>query len=365
MSFKQFLKENTISDMQRMKETLVAVSARPDRTAAAFDKLIAALEAGQIYNVVYKESMMTLNYDFEKAFDKLNSAQIEPFRAYRDANNVPWNFFHPRLAAAPTAIKQIEKYMKEHKIPDHFFVQRLEFLKIFAAFKDANDLLKKNTIAGRVPNPNAVPKFTPTYAPQDAMVVQKKFKEICADLRNNQIKSYVAYYKKLVEAYLEKVKDIPVTSLASFRNPRSHYTIYPKNPSLNSTLRSFIDSDAGYVAYKDVETRYIKQAEKSVDFLHDGFISKNVGKLSSLIAKMPLTEIATIRLSAQVYNIEAELLFKFENGASFYVINKAVFVENASGKQFLRFPTTFHDVVNSDGTKMKSPSEEKMNLEWK
>lgn len=192
MSFKQFLNESAISDMEKMRDALVAIAPekRKQDTADQFQKLIDGVQSGKIYNAVYKDAMSSLTRRFEEGWDSARRTPLDnEWREYREANRLPWDYFSPRMSGTQSTIKQIEKYIKDNKAPEKFFKERLDYLKIFVPFKDINDKLKKNTIAGRVPDPNAVPKFQPTFSPNDAKVVEAKFKEITSDHRDRMIRS--------------------------------------------------------------------------------------------------------------------------------------------------------------------------------
>jgi hypothetical protein len=339
-------------------------------TSDYFQKLIDGVENGKIFNVHYKDAMSVLNNRFETGWDSArDNPRTNEWRDYREKNHLPWDFFSPRLINTQSTIKQMEKFIKEHEVPVMFFQERLDYLKIFVPFKEINDTLKKNTIAGRVPNPNAVPKFEPTFSPNDAKIVESKFKEITASLRDNQIKSLVAYYVRVLNAFQNIIKDIPSSDPDKYRfnmghGPRSPWTVYKGNMPDIMSVRDFVDMKKDWLPVDNVAQKIEAQATREIDIFLSSYIIKNVKKLSALVGKKPLKGIKTIRATAGSHTIDSELFFDFEDGSSFYVINKAVFVQNQAGTQFMRFPTTFHDVKMSDGTKMKMPSEEKMNKVW-
>ena len=55
---------------------------------------------------------------------------------------------------------------------------------------------------------------------------------------------------------------------------------------------------------------------------------------------------------------------KFPDGSSFIVKTQQVISRSILGKIFARYPTTFHDITFSDGTKVKSPSVTSMQKEF-
>jgi hypothetical protein len=374
MSFKEYLTENTKNDLEKMLDALLPTIANSPKHVQymkdAFDKLIAGVETGKIFNVHYKDAMNILNRRFEEGWGKVEyDPSMEEWRKFVKENNIPWESFFPRMGNTASTIKALEKYAKTYKIPAHFIQSKIDYLKIFAPFKEINDTLKKNTIAGRVPNPDAVPKFQPTYSPSDAKIVETKFKEITASIRDMKIKALHNFYTNAVNSFQNIIKDIPPTDMNKYRfslaqGPRSPWTVYKNDKMRMLIVRDFVDMKKDWLPIDNVDQVILDKATRETDDFLGAYIRKNVQKLSALVGKKPIKNIQILRATAGAYTVESELRFDFEDGARFYVINKGVYVENQAGTQFMRFPTTFHDVVKSDGTKLASPSEEKMNKEW-
>jgi hypothetical protein len=114
--------------------------------------------------------------------------------------------------------------------------------------------------------------------------------------------------------------------------------------------------------FKPLAEKFAAQERSDIEA---AFMAKNIRKLSNIVDKKGLTVTITpigesvIRRSA----IEASLKFVFPDSSSFIVLNKVIInsrYDRNEPKSFYQYPTTFHDVVLADGTKMKFPSEEKM-----
>lgn len=109
-----------------------------------------------------------------------------------------------------------------------------------------------------------------------------------------------------------------------------------------------------------------KEAEAQVEAMQNMFVFKNTRKLAPILTtKGNLGEQKVISVSTRQGIIEAILSFTFEDGSSFRV-DQSVVMSHTRDRwnnvtYFYRFPTTFHDVVMPDGSKMKYPSEELMN----
>lgn len=96
------------------------------------------------------------------------------------------------------------------------------------------------------------------------------------------------------------------------------------------------------------------------------FINKNTQKLAEIVSKKQnLKDIKVIRTNFSAGAIEGTLKLSFADGSSFTVDSKVVTSFSSRGLPFHRYPTTFHDVHFSDGSKMKGrASEQRMKSEF-
>lgn len=102
------------------------------------------------------------------------------------------------------------------------------------------------------------------------------------------------------------------------------------------------------------------QAKVVATSLRDQFVHKNGTKLSHIARKKG--NLASGK-TTEIFHGEdfgGEMQFSFEDGSKFTVRNKTVFKISPLGRPFEQFPTTFHDVVMPDGSRMSSPSEQRM-----
>ncbi len=114
--------------------------------------------------------------------------------------------------------------------------------------------------------------------------------------------------------------------------------------------------------YQDVaRAAAVEQAK----FIQDQFVIKNAKKLKSIIdrkTQQSAMKGAPTILRVNVRDaIEAGIRIAFEDGSQFTVATKVVYKYTMYGKPFVQYPTTFHDVVMPDGSKMGQPSEQRMN----
>lgn len=110
-----------------------------------------------------------------------------------------------------------------------------------------------------------------------------------------------------------------------------------------------------------------KMAKRERDSIEAAFMQKNIAKLSNLVEQKGLQ----VKIDAvgnpvvERGSIQGSLKFTFPDSSSFVVLNKVIInyryeTRGNSDTSFYQYPTTFHDVVLPDGSKLKFPSEEKM-----
>lgn len=103
-------------------------------------------------------------------------------------------------------------------------------------------------------------------------------------------------------------------------------------------------------------------AEREVEEMQNMFVYKNTGKLAPILDRKGGNEtVDVLFVRGETGVITSALKFTFADGSSFRVDQSIVGSHSVYGRPFYRFPTTFHDVVLADGTKMGLPSEERMN----
>lgn len=99
------------------------------------------------------------------------------------------------------------------------------------------------------------------------------------------------------------------------------------------------------------------EAKRAAEMFYTSFINKNVAKFSDVIKGKDITE---IKHNLTPRTLSGNLIVKCSDGSGFRASFSVETSVSVNGKWFNRFPTRFHDVVMSDGTKMASPSEAKM-----
>ncbi len=198
------------------------------------------------------------------------------------------------------------------------------------------------------------PYVPPLSAPESVMRVYNKLKEVTAEIRDEQKAGLIIRYTKDLAAYVERLND-PTTSKETLSLYRQQIGVLSRRAVTEEKTLS-----------ENWETEVEKYADQQVEIMQNRFVRKNTGKLSSIVeAKGNLKAIENLRVSVNYGLIVGEMLFIFEDGSQFSVSNsieRSYATSRFGGyTEFYRFPTRFHDIVLADGTKVGSPSEERVN----
>lgn len=103
-----------------------------------------------------------------------------------------------------------------------------------------------------------------------------------------------------------------------------------------------------------------KEAKEIADMVIESFQHKMAFKLGEVIDRKG----GNVVINKVGSLMNHTILFKFDDGSSFVMDTKQVIAQSKYNVVFARYPLTFHDVTFADGTKMKTPSAEKMSKEF-
>lgn len=150
------------------------------------------------------------------------------------------------------------------------------------------------------------------------------------------LKEYVDYFQKIVDDFKKSGETDPRKFT---KNPNKLYFLMRK---------------------KDPE----KEAESIVTEILDKFIYKSTRKLAFILNKKNnLKKVKIDKVRWSLGRIEASIYCDFTDNSSFRMDHQIVRVWTAA-TSFYRYPSTFHNVVMIDGSKMKMPSIEKMEKQF-
>ena len=239
----------------------------------------------------------------------------------------------------------------------HF--KKLEsFLKIYGQLREAYVMLKPVIVKGRKPNTNVDPnKFTNKSG-------SKESQDVVRTHLTTQITPLLDLFQQDQRESIEKTFKQYVAKKKISMKEVSGYDAFIIQHMIDFTEagnyqnREFMVKGAASNA-ADWADRQCAQSRKLIE---ETFLLKNIKKISSIVdAKGNLDKIEDNGTHVGKGVIEATTKFLFTDGAHFTVVNKVVTkFSSRNYKPFYQFPTTFHNVVKADGTKVSYPSEEKV-----
>ena len=217
---------------------------------------------------------------------------------------------------------------------------------------------KSYIVKGRKPNPNAAPKpdeiINRNWSPALDMLEGKlkdiikgtvaKFKEqVKQDIIEEGMKLWETIEQNNIQrsfALGKQYRCSPLSSLADlmFTNRGGRVQSYPKNE-----IDSFAEKFAETVTNESV--------------IH--FISKNKYKMAAFLKCKQIKDIKIMSMHVNNSIIHSQMRFTFEDDTEFTVRNQMVYGYSNQGTPFIRYPTTFHDVI-IDGKHLSAPSELKI-----
>ena len=377
-TFKEFLTENVHQDFD-----LVAKLHTIDDLLEPYNKFVAsrlgyikafedAVKAGEtIYNVVHAEAKDAAKEIISKAYEGVARVGGNSWTYYKGEDFIALNSadidvpYHIDAGNAKKAARSLTAAQNVVKGADTKadFAKLSRIAEVFIYLIDAFKATQTKVVKGRKPaavDPNAFHSKMGT-AHSVATVRTHLLKSITAPLDSfeHQLKAY----------YEQRLKDIDDTcrdaaEIKPFKHPLSMifqatYDFRAKgwdDKRVYTDLKRHPAAD-GYPA---------KEAAAARKTIEETFLHKNALKLSSLLdAKGNLTAIEVlpgvpVRLHNGTGTLTSEMAVTFADGSCFNVRNKVIINTGLAGRPFYQYPTTFHDVKRADGTKLDSPSEEKM-----
>lgn len=316
------------------------------------------LELGEIPNVRWQDAKQDINGALHEAWQALIGAHIR-----HDWNKLPeavqelsWAS-NPQLHTIASWQKRMDKFTIDHPAATAARAFLLEAKPLGEAAEKLKTLVVKR--ATKAPEEQKS-RYVPPRASDGAI------ESIRTALEGITAQAYERLRSAFVESYTKELNDY----LDEQRSPSTPAKIRDrKTPSIvwSCTKYEWEVSCHRYVftIRPDAAEAIRKAADRDASDIRDKFIYKNLAKLASIVdAKQNFTSVDVIGYDVNLAALRGSLRIKFEDGSQFDVQNSVVWSRSIYNKPFLRFPLTFHDVKMPDGSKMKQPSEEKMNTEF-
>jgi len=337
------------------------------------------LESGKIYNVDYN----TAKQDLSRALSLIWDAQYNHKVENHDGNTNRWvsekighDFYYTnvQLNTLAKAKRYLDKVDRQQLVADHgesagkIIDGFRDMLEAGLVFNEAVKQLKPKIVMGRKPAQNADPN---AFVSKLGSVESQ---QLIHDSLLKSVEAQLDSYEKNIKAWLQGQLD-QIENAGEYEYP----THRQRDPQTIFLVQRCFEFKHEYINGKERGARYsnlklnetgkhfpAKEAKQMRDFIQTRFLNKAIKKLSDIVDKkgnlekieeLPRRPVHVSRGSATV---ECAFKFSFADGSHFSVINKAVSKFSYTGKPFDQYPTTFHDVVFPDGSKLRIPSEEKM-----
>lgn len=353
--------ENTNVNSDPQKNQLYQAKQK-DRFLGALNKLNTALENKQIYNPDYIDVKSNFNNALELAQKNIRGRYFHAGKYQSlppEVQQIGWDTINPQLHTIKGLLKKFEKHVAN--APHPYVHEMAALIKEWQPIAEQMDSIKAMVVKGRKPNPNAEPKkvFTPPPAAHnDLKTISGLLTQITIEVHTKLVQSFKDQYKQTLDAYMAAQEKDPKI------NP---YEYYKQSAHNLVTIRNLTDPEVPYQVRSRIKVKpdadkiMESMANEQADFIQQSFVSKNTEKLAKIVAaKGNLKSAKVVSANAHYGTIQGQMNFVFADNSQFTVMNSAVWSYSIYNKPFIRFPTTFHDVVMPDGTSMKQPSEERM-----
>jgi hypothetical protein len=343
--------------------------------SATFAQLVATAEAagqaGSIVNPVFIETKSQINRLIETAWNAFISARYTYSRKYESLPEAVWqfsySFTYPQLHSINGVLARVEKSKLAHPMIDDMRALLVEV----APLQELFTALKGMVVSGRkVKTDDADPRFV---APPVTGLAAKRVHTLLTALMTDSYEGLVEAFVGRMDREITALKDAMAASAAegkmlSLRN----YLLANKRADGNFLSRVTHDDRPASLAViidDDVDATIRQLAERDASEIREAFVAKNLRKIVSIMdakeaAGVALNEARVISRTLSLGGFTGEFAATFADGSRFDFSNGVVWSHSIYGKQFCRYPLTFHNVTLANGSRMKQPSEKKMNAEF-
>ncbi len=341
---------------------------RLKRFKSALDDYRRYKEEGEQTATEFKEMKEYLNSGISEAWNQLIN---QPFIYGGAWEKLPGNLndvignMYPALHTIPGALKKVKKLSDQ----DHPMTKAaIEFLtsleEIATDIKGMKGNIVKKKRAAVEKEQTASEANRVMLGDDDVQRVKSALEQITEDLKQELYENNLQWITRLVDRWAEQYD--------SENDKTDPYEFYAKNNPMGYMILQHVTKREGdwrkttYVLNDDYEAYLQKEANNITQDMMNKFVYKNTHKLAPILVKKGNLKKVTLRhASTDTGTIEGTLQLDFKDDSTFTVTSKLVWSYSRNGKQFTRYPTTFHNVKLADGTKMAGrASEERMNSEF-
>jgi hypothetical protein len=356
-TFTQFIVEQTELTVSEFP-LLSALPRGHERIIKILAVLNPALKAGSIANVFFQDAKSQLSQLNDAMRNKIGSDYTHSGKwdsLPEKLRDIELTFGDPHHI--PGKVKKLEKFKDEHPMKTDYLAYAKEMVVLVDAFASLKDKIVKRQPKSEEEKALQAPTYIPPSASHGAMgVVLKVLTQITNETKVKFSADLEAVYVRQVEGYMDQPPTRKDLVSGKHRNMFADMI-------MNRVGKDYDSFESHYKSLEPNWTETVKKmADREADDVQQGFLAKNVRKLAKIIEDKGNMkgEPKVLRAYVMPGGFGGEIQVYFEDGAKFTVRNKAVHKISERGKQFLQFPTTFHDVMLANDKPMSTPSEERM-----
>jgi hypothetical protein len=336
-------------------------SAIPESRKASLEKLLGLfrkhLEDGELIKSEFNE-LKYINRRIEEAVSKLIS---EPYFHSGKWESLPEHIrdldtLNVALHTIPGKLKKAEKLQAkgDHKVLQTYIKLMKELLPLSEAQKKLKPMIVAKRTADVKKAEEKVVRQETLLSHEDVKRVRKVLTDITNKLREETLASNYNYLVKVVERHMAQYDPADPKTSNYGRNARNPFVRGIMNKALEPAKHREPEK-----LKEDWKDAIKAEAKKMTDDVLDHFINKQTAKLAEILVKkdsLKTIEMKDARAGSGV--VEGLLRLTFDDDSAFDVNNKLVWSISKLGKQFYRFPTTFHNVIMADGRQLSGKASE-------
>jgi len=315
-------------------------------------------EEGELTATEFKAVKETLNSGINEAWNRLVRQPFFHGGAWERLPREVYEIFdglNPALHTIPGALK------KARKAPEHAItkiaIEILESLiQLALDAKEMKGMIVKKKKAVRAKETAAEEKQKFMLGNDDVQRVQSALEQITQDLKEDVYQNNLRWLRGVVNTWKDQYNP---------ENQKTYPSEYFRNDHFRGMIIQRVTTRKGYgynspLTLNDNYDEYLQtEAKKITQQMIDNFVHKNTRKLAEILTKKNNLKTVTLRgADTSRGTIEGTLGLDFNDNSSFIVHSKLVFSYSVKGTPFTRYPTTFHNVVFPDGTKMTGRASE-------
>lgn len=315
-----------------------------------------SVAAGAVANVTHTE----LKQHFGRALQALWEKQVSApfFYGQRDDGGTPRELFDFYYGDS-TALHRVEATLRkvnacgvDHPAVDAMRQVLTEFVPISHRLAVLKECIVKRPVKSKEER-DAEHRFVPTGAtPAATRHVWEVLMKVTERNERKLVEYITKEYAKRLDFFMSASPTLRTKLLRNYEN----------RSAVDAGTVPRTSPNAEYALKPDFKDGLVALAQKDAAEMRDSFIAKVVSKVAPIVeTKGNLASVHEVSNTIQVGRLSGMLAIAFTDGSRFVVDNNIVYASSVRGKQFVRFPLTFHDVIMPDGSRMKQPSEERVN----